>query len=373
PNAQAPGCNTSYLTIGDARMAQDLGLPVPLLTWFYRAVSWIARLSMAFIGLLLFWRRPDDWVAWLLSLALSSSLLEGVVNLGGWQIVVDICFAIGSLAWLPLLFIFPNGRVEPRWMRGVLAALTPVMAGSAWLIQYPGRLPAFWSWLNIAVILVCWIGLGGYALVYRYRRVSNAVERQQTKWVIVGFFMVFVTSTIYLFMTTLYPPWQPSPARLAGLTVNGVTYALGYAGFAACLGISILRYRLWDIDLIIRRTLLYSALTLTLGLTYLGGVVVLQQLFGRLMGGGGGSAAIVATTLLIAALFQPLRRRLQNLIDRRFYRRKYDTAQTLAAFAATARDNMDLDELTGRLQDVLDETMQPAHSAVWLNEKPAAP
>jgi hypothetical protein len=366
PHAQAASCSYNSLTTGDAEVAQALGLSVPALIWGFRITGWMARLSMALIGLVLFWRRPDDRVAWLMSLALLSLLLEGVPNLGQWQFMLDLVYGISILAWLPLLYIFPNGRVEPRWLRWVLVPLAPLLAGAFLIAQYPGRTSPIWQWFNIISILVGWVGLGGYSLIYRYRRVASAVERQQTKWVVVGFFMLFATSTIYLVISALYPPWQPSPARLAALSVNGVTYALGYAGFAVCLGFAILRYRLWDIDLLIRRTLLYSTLTATLGALYFVTVIGLQWVLGGLVGGGS-SAAIIATTLLIAVLFQPLRRRLQAAIDRRFYRRKYDAALALAAFAATARDDIDLDELTGRLKDALDQTLQPAHSAVWLS------
>ena len=362
-------CNYNFLTTGDARVAESLGLSVTVLAWTARLSSWIARLSMAFIGLLLFWRRPDDWVAWLMSLALLSTLVEGVSGLGQWQVLADATFLIGVLAWLPLLFIFPNGRVEPRWLRWVILPTAPLMAASFMFTQDMSQLSPVLTWLNVALIAAWWVGLGGYSMIYRYRRVSNIVERQQTKWVVVGFFFIFMTSMVYIVASALYPPWQPSPARLAATALNAVTYAIGYAAFAGSLGVSILRYRLWDIDLIIRRTLLYSALTATLALTYFAGVVVLQQVFGG-FSGGSSNAAIIASTLLIAALFQPLRRRLQDIIDRRFYRRKYDTAQALAAFAATARDNLDLAELTSKLQDVVDDTMQPAHSTVWLNDEP---
>jgi hypothetical protein len=131
------------------------------------------------------------------------------------------------------------------------------------------------------------------------------------------------------------------------------------------VALAILRYRLYDIDLIIRRTLVYSVLTVTLALFYWVGVVVLQAVL-RPMTGEGNDLAIVATILAVAALFLPLRQRIQGFIDRRFYRRKYDAAKTLTAFSEHARDEVELDRLTGRLAAVVEETMQPAHISIWL-------
>jgi hypothetical protein len=149
-----------------------------------------------------------------------------------------------------------------------------------------------------------------------------------------------------------------------------VAQALASAFVAVAAGIAILRYRLWDIDVIIQRTLVYSALTLTLGLIYVGCILLSRTLVAPYTSGS--ELAIVASTLAIAALFNPLRRRIQNLIDRRFYRRKYDAAKVLAAFGATARDATDLERLTAEMLHVVDETMRPEFVGLWLRE-PATP
>jgi hypothetical protein len=132
------------------------------------------------------------------------------------------------------------------------------------------------------------------------------------------------------------------------------------------VGFAVLRYRLYDIDLIIRKTLVYGALSATLGLVFFGGVALLQRVFGGITGTEDSPVAIVISTLMIAALFSPLRRRIQDFIDRRFYRQKYNAEQALADFTATARNETDLDALSSKLVEVVSQTMQPERVTVWL-------
>jgi hypothetical protein len=147
-----------------------------------------------------------------------------------------------------------------------------------------------------------------------------------------------------------------------------VFFGLSLMTLPAAIGIAILRYRLWDIEVIIRRTLIYGALTTTLLLMYVGSVVVLQRIVQVLTGSTRSTIVTVISTLAIAALFQPLRHRIQKVIDRRFYRRKYDAQQTLHAFSAHLQEQTDLNQLSGDMLNVVQETLQPAHASLWLRE-----
>jgi len=264
----------------------------------------------------------------------------------------------GTLFFAPLPFLFPNGRFVPRWTRWV-----------AWPLAVVLTVVTVWapnSVLYFGVYLV-WLPLSPVALVYRYFRAASPTERQQIKWVVIGFLASFVIAFNWIFIVPRFPASAPSPERLMFMIFGVLIYVTGYSGLAVALGFSILRYRLWDIDVLIRRTLIYSVLTALLALLYFGSVVVIQGALGGVTGGES-PLVIVVSTLIIAAFFIPLRARVQQAIDRRFYRKKYDAARTLAAFGAQARDETDLARLSARLQQTVQDTMQPERVSLWLKQ-----
>jgi hypothetical protein len=259
------------------------------------------------------------------------------------------------------LLVFPDGRFVPRWTRWALLGWVGVYLLAAFVS------PRNLLLIGLTVALVA-VSLGSQP--YRYFRHADAIQRQQTKWVVGAFLLVLAFLPLALLNVFIAPAAEGSGVAL--LRSTGVRSALLLAGASIPLsmGIAILRYRLWDIDLIIRKTLVYGVLSALLALVYFGSVVLLQAVFETLIGSQS-PFIIVVSTLLIAALFAPLRRRLQALIDRRFFRRKYDAAQTLAAFATTARDEVELEALAAELLRAVQETMQPERVSLWL--KPDRP
>jgi hypothetical protein len=246
-----------------------------------------------------------------------------------------------------LLLLFPDGRPpSPRWR--------PV----AWLSAIETEAVELIGGVMVSLLVLC--GLASVAaLVVRFRR-SRGVERQQLKW--------FVSAGVVTF-TGWWVIDQVVVGRVR-VPAAGLLTALVVATIPVAAGVAILRYHLYDIDRLINRTLVYGALTALLGAVYAALVLTLGQLFGRL-GAQPPSWVVAGATLAVAALFQPARRRIQDLVDRRFNRRKYDAARTIEAFSARLRDELDLDTLAAELVAVTDQTVQPTSASLWL--RPSVP
>jgi len=216
--------------------------------------------------------------------------------------------------------------------------------------------------VQLSVVLLGGVAAGS---VIVGRRNARGIERQQIKWLLYVGPLFFIAVGLHI---GFYYFWLAESSW--GLWASYLLVAIGGLSGPIAIGIAILRYRLYEIDLIINRTLVYGSLTATLVALYFGVIVVLQRLF-VLLTGQQSTLAVVASTLLIAALFTPLRRRIQGFIDRRFYRRKYDARKTLEAFSTKLREETDLEALRGDLVGVIRETMQPAHVSLWLRPETA--
>jgi len=280
-----------------------------------------------------------------------------------WQLPVQSLQFLGQVCAGLFFYLFPGGRFVPRWIRWLAVALIAYWAVDIFL---PASL-----FSNSPLSFALFLGLEASQVgvqVYRYRRVSTPLERQQTKWVIFGItvglggvLVEFVV--VYLLLTYVFSLHLGALAWMLFFTIQAFLTLL----FPLSIGMAMLRSRLWDIDSLINRTLVYGTLTASLALVYLGLIFALQYLLQGIINRNN-DVVIVVSTLAIAALFQPLRRRIQSIIDRRFYRRKYDAARILAAFSDTMRDEVDLSKLSEHLLNVVQETMQPAHISLWLRE-----
>ena len=360
---------------------------------------WLLFVSFATVGALVASRQPKNAIGWIfLWLGLPFSLGTASEEYALYALVTEAGSLPGSemILWLtaffsgPIVFalfalvflLFPNGRLLSRRWRPVVwlelvavvclvaLAFEPEELGNLGLVRVSnpfgvrgadallGTLTLVGFFMTLAVAVA-----GGVSLVVRFRR-ARGVERQQVKWFAFSGLVFCAVFAAGPFLWAL--PQSPATAW-----IWPVLFLAGTSTVPVAVGIAILRHRLYDIDLLINRALVYGSLTVTLALTYLGSVVALQYGF-RAISGGTSQLAVVASTLAIAALFNPLRRRVQGLVDRRFYRRKYDAAKTLAAFSTRLREETDLDALDDDLVGVVSVTMQPEHASLWLRPEMAS-
>jgi hypothetical protein len=327
------------------------------------------------VGFLIFWRRSDDWLALLAAFFLVMFSITPSGNNPGFVILfaypvlalpISLVSFLGQVSIGVFFLLFPNGRFVPRWM-GLILLLGII---DAFLNNFPSPTSTFetnWPlWLKPLDTLV-FSGIIVFSQIYRYRRVSTPLQRQQTKWIVLG---ATTAVGILIGILAIGPLISSSVQQslLGGVIIN-FTFYVAFLLFPLSIGFSILRYRLYDIDVLINRALVYGTLTVSLALVYFGLVIGLQALV-RLFTGEAlqSPIVIVASTLAIAALFQPLRHRIQAIIDRRFYRSKYDAARTLEEFSLTLRNELELSQLSEQLLNVVQETMQPTQVSLWLRK-----
>jgi hypothetical protein len=383
-------CAAALTLFGLSLLLIFLGWSTPLpkgwVSWQGQIITIAGFIGAPIIGGLIASRRPENLYGWLwLGLGLSAALLQLAGSYAAYALVVEpgslpaprTVSQVLGMAWgmgiifLPfLLLLFPTGRLPSQRWRPVMWAV--LVAGAVLLIISPflpgegigpfenplgvgGVVGEALVFLSVAVVFAIFAALilSALSLVFRYRR-AGGIERQQIKW--------FAYAAILFGGSIVF-------GGFLGQDLPGIWDALfetvTFVPLYVAVGVAILRYRLYDIDVLINRTLVYGSLTMMLAAVYVGSVVLLQGLI-RSLTGQESTLAVVASTLVIAALFNPLRRRIQSFIDRRFYRNKYDARRTLEAFSAKLRDETDLDALNAELVGVVRETMQPAHVSLWL-------
>ncbi|CAN5791521.1 hypothetical protein BH18ACT11_BH18ACT11_12230 [soil metagenome] len=362
----------------------------------YWALLTVVTTAASPVGAVIASRRPQNPMGWIIC-ALG---LNGAVEHFASQYAIHALLAnpgsspggealawLSSWFWVPgigllvfLLLLFPNGRLPSdrwRWFAWLsVAALTVGTISAAfvpgpieWLrpIQNPLGIEGARGFLGPVASISEKLENGGLALVAAASlllrlRSARGEERQQIKW------FAYAATVVSGSLILTYTVSEAMDARWILRVGFGILVA-GILGLPIAMGFAILKHRLYDIDLIINRTLVYGVLTVLLGLAYFGGVTAIQAIFQTVTGQEKlPQLAIVVSTLLIAALFNPLRRHIQSFIDRRFYRSKYDAAKTLDAFSATLREETDLGALSSELMGVVAETIQPAHVSLWLKE-----
>ena len=373
-------CALTLLVLAASLVLILLGLSTPLVQgarpWRDRAISLIGIVGAPVLGGLIASRQPRNAYGWVwLGFGLGLALDQLAASYSAYaQVVgpeplvapltVSRVLGLGNQAALGLapflLLLFPTGRLpSQRWrpLAWVSALSGAVIGVLVFLFDKPDKVGGVITAAAVATSFTIFATfvLSAISLVIRYRG-ARGVERQQLKWFALAAVLaalVFVGGLVFGFERSL------------GETMWNLLNVVANGGLYAALGIAILRYRLYDIDVIINRAIVYGALTVSLVLIYFGVVISLQGLFRALIGQGS-QLAVVASTLAIAALFNPLRRRIQDFIDRRFYRRKYDASKTLHEFSAKLRDETDLDVLRDDFVRLVHETMQPEHVSLWL-------
>jgi hypothetical protein len=334
--------------------------------------------GFAVVAIVIFWRRSDDPMALLVATMLVVwGPLNGLFVLTPGAIermypalqatLGSLVTFIGYVAWMLFFYLFPSGRFVPRWTLW-LALIYGVGFFGLWNFT-PFGPPSWPPLLFNAAVVVVWCSFP-MAQLYRYVYVSDRIQRQQTKWVVFGVAIAIAgaLTTIFTVGAAVDLPSERVGAKMLSMLLMDSFGLL----IPLSLGVAILRARLFDIDVVINRTLVYGSLTAMLALVYLGGVATSQAIFRALTRQEQQpQLAIVFSTLVIAALFNPLRRHIQGFIDRRFYRRKYDARKTLEAFSTKLRAETDLEAVNNELVGMVTETMQPAHISLWLRPETA--
>ena len=355
-------------------------LPPGATPWRDRAISLVGIIGAPILGGLIASRRPRNaygwvWLCFWLGLSLHQfsdayAAYARVAESGSLPAPLTASRVLdlgnqASFALVPfLVLLFPTGRLPSRrwrplaWTSALSGVTITVLVSIFGSPDKVGGIISITALLASSVIVITFV-LSAISLVVRYRGAQGA-ERQQLKWFALA---AALAALVFLGESIL------GTERVLGEALWNLLDTVANACLYTAVGIAILRYRLYDVDIIINRALVYGPLTVSLALVYFGGVAMTQALFQTLTGQQRlPQIAVVASTLAIAALFTPLRRRIQSFIDRSFYRRKYDAARTLEAFSAKLRDETDLDELGSDLVSVVHETIQPEHVSLWLRQ-----
>ncbi len=386
--ASIPGRLDVITRFADRRSLYVLGMSAESYGLFSVLTDFVFILGHYAIALVIFLRKKRDWLALLVALALvvNGALIplalaySQLVVAPLWLGLVHLVIYLGVVSSILLLYLFPDGRFVPAWTRGLALLWALLCLPAIFAPSLPISMAKWPAAVQISVHIF-FSATGVFAQIHRYVNVSSPIQRQQAKWALFGLmaavlgpiayflpFVIFPTLSQQAIPNMLYQRLGSSFFSFSYIVrlVNSAGFNLLTLIFPLSFAIAILRYRLWDIVILINRALVYTVLSGTLLTVYLGSVVLLESILRPLTGQGSSQFVTVISTLAIAASFAPLRRRIQNAIDSRFYRSRYNAARTVEAFGATLRDEVDLNTLSERLVSVVDETMQPEKVTLWL-------
>ena len=365
-----PGGNNQGWTQANLSFAVGhTGLTPQLTAWIILVPTLIKFLVFLSLGLIIFWRKSKEWQGLLVSFVLvglcgtffgdRTKFLAALPPF--WMVVGQEAGVLGWLTFYLFLILFPDFRFRPPWMRWVALSVGVWFILNEGTSLILGKTPDWITWLGFPIL-----GLTIIGQVLRYRRLPSPVERQQIRWFLFAITIFIIYLTLQYFFVRVFPASsQPDLIELVSYLVGIYLANIAFLLIPIAIGIAVFRYRLWDIDLIIRRTLQYGLLTVLLGLVYFGMIVLLGQVF-RALTGQDSPLVVVLSTLAIAALFTPLRRRIQTTIDRRFFRSQYNADHALAHFSQTLRDRIDLPSIESDLVGVVTETIQPVQATLWI-------
>ena len=391
PVCTQPDCDPFVLYTSDVEFTDDLGLSASALNTYFRALLITLNVVFLAIAVWIFRSRSHDPMAWLVSLTIVmlglgvfsyvTTRLPAVNDVLAWAVSVFVSLAI--VLFFLLIYLFPSGTFQPRWMRYsaiALAVLAVVVAISAAGLATAAMNAAYFAFM------LALGALGLYSRVYRYRNVSGPVERQQTKWVAFGLAGPMVTISLWMTALTVFPADDPSTERIYFIIAANTIGLTSAILFPVAVAFAVLRYRLWDVDVLINRTLVYGPLTAILAGAYIASIVLFRLLSVALTGERS-DVVIVLTTLVVAAMFAPVKTRLQAVVDR-YFKEPPDAARALRALQTQARsvaEMLDASHLATRLLDEATAAfdaesgvvalrrngrMQPVHSVGELHEPP---
>jgi hypothetical protein len=330
---------------------------------FIQALVYLVNLA---IGVFIFSRKSSDWLAILVSLMLITSLQADLYR--GLQVAYPdfhwaarLLGSINSALLIVFFYVFPTGGFKPRWTVGLASFWGLVVFASSF---FPGLAITSQNQpgLFFVLFLTALVGSSLFVLVYRYRNIFNPGQRLQSKWVVFGVAVTWGGEVIFELLRLALPIFEQNAVWLISWNILAIAWTLL---LPVSILIAVLSSAMLDIDVLIRRTLAYSLLTIALLAVYVGSVLVLQRLFESITGQTSSIVSIIST-LAIAALFTPLRRRIQSNIDRVFFRKQYDTEQAVAAFSASVREDVDLEEISAQFTGIIHTALQPEYLSLWL-------